>query len=345
MQLTPVRRSSAFTLVELLVVIAIIGILVGLLLPAVQAAREAARRMQCSNNFKQMGLAVLNYESTYNKLPPAAMKLSTSTSGNHAPTAFIRLLPFMEQGALFDQLAQIGFGDNVTYWLNTGGAVGPRLGAVLAQSRFPMYRCPSSPHRETITATSLGVSTIHMWPSYVLIAGSSRHSSADPNAANGSIHSQGGIFPGSIAFGIGAITDGTSNTMAISEQSGFPLGLPNSYRTALSPTGGFGMGLKNPRLPNGVGTWSNNGVHNTGPALQDCRCFSMTTVRQGPNAPGSPNWSNTNTCNTVLTSAHTGGVQAVLCDGSVHFLSDAIDLITLQNLADKNDGQVVSILN
>ncbi len=335
-------RQRGFTLVELLVVIAIIGILVGLLLPAVQAAREAARRMQCSNNFKQMGLAMHNYESTYKKLPPAVTKISNLTIGNHNPSAFIRMLAYMEQAPLYAQLDSIGFGEHVSYWLGTGTAAGPQIRATLAQSRFPMYRCPSSPHPETVTVTVNNINTVHLWPSYVLIAGSNQHRTTDTTAASGSHHSQGGIFPGNLLIGIGAISDGTSNTMAISEQSGPLSFVNNTFRTAAQNTGSFGMSLKNPRLPNGNGTWSVNGLHNASPAQEDMRCFSMTTIRQGPNVIGTPNFSSANACNTVLTSAHTGGVMAVLCDGSVKFISDATELVLLKNLADKDDGNVVA---
>src|SRR5438552_9189513 len=89
---------SGFTLVELLVVIAIIGVLVALLLPAVQSAREAARRMQCANNLKQLGLAFHTYESTFKVLPPETM-----CSGTNEPTAFVHILPNIEQSALYDR--------------------------------------------------------------------------------------------------------------------------------------------------------------------------------------------------------------------------------------------------
>lgn len=89
------RKRGGFTLVELLVVIAIIGILVGLLLPAVQAAREAARRMQCSNNFKQLGLAIHNYHDTNNKFPPRIG--GDAFARNYTPSGIIRLLPYIEQ--------------------------------------------------------------------------------------------------------------------------------------------------------------------------------------------------------------------------------------------------------
>jgi len=334
---------NAFTLVELLVVIAIIGILVGLLLPAVQAAREAARRMQCSNNFKQIGLSMHNYESTYKKLPPAAMK-STNVPG-HPASVFLRIMPFLEQGNLYNQFATVGFGDTANYWLGANNAVTAQLRSIMSQSSFSVYRCPSSPLPERRPLTVAGVTTDHMWPSYMAIGGSDRHPTADNRAFNGSIHSAGGIFPGSIAYGIGAITDGTSNTMAFSEQSAFGKGInagqfPN-MRTAIAPDGLWIMGVKNPRIPRGNGTWSSTGTHGAQPPDADVRCYNTTTIRQPPNIGGTPVWSNFPACNTILASAHTGGVSCVFADGSVHFISENINLDTLRNLADKDDGFVV----
>ena len=134
----------AFTLVELLVVIAIIGILVALLLPAVQAAREAARRSQCSNNLKQIGLACLNYESTHGELPPG-----TFLGEGSAWSAFI--LPYLEQGAMFSHLT-IGDDENGNYqWANPNGQEYESVAALgdtyrnmlLVETVMPVYRCPS----------------------------------------------------------------------------------------------------------------------------------------------------------------------------------------------------------
>ncbi len=98
------NNRSAFTLVELLVVIAIIGVMVGLLLPAVQAAREAARRMSCGNNLKQIGLATHNYESAYRQMPPSRIEIGTAGAPNaHHAGWQLMVLPFLEQTALFEQ--------------------------------------------------------------------------------------------------------------------------------------------------------------------------------------------------------------------------------------------------
>src|SRR5262245_9139816 len=113
------HQPRAFTLVELLVVIAIIGVLVALLLPAVQTAREAARLMQCANNLKQIGLAFHNYESTHKVLPPETMCVG---AGTHGPTAFVHILPQIEQSGLYDRLASVGFGATVSYWMGSANA-------------------------------------------------------------------------------------------------------------------------------------------------------------------------------------------------------------------------------
>jgi len=121
------RRYRGFTLVELLVVIAIIGILIALLLPAVQAAREAARRMQCSNNLKQLGLAILNYESTFRYLPPGGWSRHARPFPDGASLHAI-VLPYLEQVGLREQLA----GVNLASLSN------------LETLRINTFRCPSS---------------------------------------------------------------------------------------------------------------------------------------------------------------------------------------------------------
>src|ERR1700752_1631611 len=110
---------KGFTLVELLVVIAIIGVLVALLLPAVQSAREAARRMQCSNNLKQIGLAFHVYEGSYRVLPPETM---CAGNGAHGTTAFTFILPQIEQNPLWEKLAAVGMGAQVSWWMGSANA-------------------------------------------------------------------------------------------------------------------------------------------------------------------------------------------------------------------------------
>ncbi|MCA9085873.1 MAG: DUF1559 domain-containing protein [Planctomycetaceae bacterium] len=110
------RIRRGFTLIELLVVIAIIAILIALLLPAVQQAREAARRTQCKNVLKQFGLAVHNYHDVYNQFPSAATAgIRSGTNCFHQPSLWIKLLPYMDQAPLFNQLSDIGFGCHVNY--------------------------------------------------------------------------------------------------------------------------------------------------------------------------------------------------------------------------------------
>ena len=126
------KRFNGFTLVELLVVIAIIGILVGLLLPAVQAAREAARRMQCQNNLKQIALACHNYHSAYKKFPPSALvDLSVDNTANNGSWGVHgRILPFLEQGSVFEGI------DTSIGWDNQD---------IIDGLRISVYACPSDP--------------------------------------------------------------------------------------------------------------------------------------------------------------------------------------------------------
>jgi len=139
------KLQRGFTLVELLVVIAIIGVMVGLLLPAVQAAREAARRMSCSNNLKQIGLALHNYHDTYRGLPPGYINnppaLAGPVAGNNSQWAWgAFLLPFMEQSPLFEQL-QVGQ-INLSAALTAGG---PFDKTAIVNKPVDAFICPSDP--------------------------------------------------------------------------------------------------------------------------------------------------------------------------------------------------------
>ena len=330
------RCRRGFTLIELLVVIAIIAVLIALLLPAVQQAREAARRTQCKNNLKQIGLAMHNYESVNLMFPPPTTY--GGVNGAHGPTQWVRIMPYIEQGPIYQQITPYTDRILTSWWMGSTspGQVTaiPPLWQLVNNFKPPMFRCPSSDLPETREETGRG---FHMTSCYVGIAGSSQHRTADPNGPGTSICSGGGIFTGgNPGVRMGQITDGTSNTMMVGEQSALPMTGAN-LRIAQGNSGMW-MGGKNARTPNGPGTWSSTGTHNTGNANTDMRNYNITTVRQAPNPTGNANFQNQNNCNTPLKSKHTGGIHALLCDGSTRFVSDSVDLQTLYNLSDRDDG-------
>ena len=231
------RPLHGFTLVELLVVITIIGILIALLLPAVQAAREAARRMQCQNNLKQVGLALLNYEAAHGVLPAGGMQLSNI----YGWSWWIRVLPYLES-------------DNVVAGLdyNLGGFAGvnTQLGNIVRRLQFPFMTCPSSTLPHLMGCPEVGVpppfDNIYVQSAmYAGISGAANGSS--PNNFSAKIGncatstdgwiSTGGVLISGHGISIAEITDGTSNTMAIGEQSDFlsPAGeIPTTWDSAAS---------------------------------------------------------------------------------------------------------------
>jgi len=327
------HKSKAFTLVELLVVIAIIGVLVALLLPAVQSAREAARRMQCANNLKQIGLAFHNYESAFKVLPPETMCVG---GGTHGPTAFVHILPQIEQSPLYDRLASVGFGATVSYWMGSSGSNTPKIRAALDGFVIKGYRCPSSqmPLFQAVVDARLMVA------SYVMIAGSNLHETTDHRGQNGGHCSAGGLFTGNYPRRFAEASDGTSNTIMVGEQSNWVAGQKGSFRIGFEASGPW-MGVKNNRIPNGDGTWSVTGSHDANTVNADMRSYAMTTIRDAPNPKGTASYMGTVNCNTPLTSAHPNAVQMVLADGAVRVLTDNIDLTTYKRLADRDDGNAI----
>ncbi|MGN6136687.1 MAG: DUF1559 family PulG-like putative transporter [Aureliella sp.] len=330
------NRRPGFTLVELLVVIAIIGILVGLLLPAVQAAREAARRMQCSNNLKQIGLALHNYHDANKKFPFGSRGGSTwAQAGIKDGTNWrVSILPYMEQTAVYNQLNWGGsFGAGTT-------AAAAYMGGnqVLSGFVLPTYRCPSSALELFPQSYNSGTSSgsfnnpgngmgIH----YVGIMGAAPAFNWSQGGYRDCGHGWScnqGIMLVNECKGIRDVIDGTSNTIIIAEQSG--------------------QVRKADLTSNYYGGWS--GARNTS-TIASSSCTDLwqtgaTCIRQPPNSQiDDPGNRNPYRNNTTVNSFHVGGIQVSLSDGSVQFLSNSIDFQILKAMAIRDDGQVVGSLD
>lgn len=305
-QTGPRRVPSGFTLVELLVVIAIIGILVSLLLPAVQAAREAARRMQCANNFKQVALALHNYEST-NGVFPAGSQINNigcnpasggSRRGFNWGTA---ILPYLEQSAVYDKMDPTKATHEAPNWaIDAVGAI------------IPAFVCPSDPwgsRRVNVTSVALpGRSSAadDFGPTNIVGIADSTTWLCDMNCGSSCTPTSSG---NGVLFNYGyvstaSIRDGTTNTLLLGE---FTNGRNESF----------------PGTP-----WAN---------------WDLTDTSEGINGPntlpgGATTW---NFYRNRLGSWHGGGALFALCDGSVHFLSQTIDAETLKSLTTRAGGEVV----
>jgi len=270
---------AGFTLVELLVVIAIIGILVSLLLPAVQAAREAARRMHCSNNLKQLGLSLHNYHTAHSSLPMG-----------HVPQRYwtfrVALLPYLEQLAVYDLVDYAG---PHCYEAYHGVPDDEDAGKI----EMAVFSCPSDPNSGKLWRNGLwDFDGLHVSTQYLGVSGT------DWN------HYNGPLYNGS-AVRIGDIRDGTSNTIVIGER-GIPDGL--YWGWTVCAVGNDGGGNHDAVLSTALGLSSGNGdgTHN------------------------GHYWGN-----------HSGGAQFALCDGSVQFLSEAIDFQLFQDLSTTAGGEVI----
>ena len=329
-------KRSGFTLVELLVVIAIIGILIGMLLPAVQQVREAARRITCANNLRQNQLAAMNHESAHQEFPPGnvpAFRVNGGQTFGHSFWVF--LLPFMEQNNLADQYDITESG-----WTG-GGNASQNNNLILVDAVIPSLLCPSSamiefpeffdPGSGLEGTNNFGAGVPSGFrPNYVGIAGSFDHpSDYSSNSTDFGIVTRGGcLFASLDGATFGQITDGSSNTLMMGEQSEF-LERDNGELVDMRSDGnhGFNMGCNN---------------------VESNRIFNLTVLRQGVNerdfeTAASLGAAGNTGANRPLVSAHPGGVNVSLADGSCQFLSDNTSQATLFNLADKDDGNVASV--
>jgi prepilin-type N-terminal cleavage/methylation domain-containing protein len=322
-----------FTLVELLVVVTIIGVLIALLLPAVQAAREAARRMQCANNLKQIGLAVHNYMAGHQVFPPGEIDRPHWSYGQPGGPGWpVAILPHLELRSLYDNLDP----NSATYSYPT--VMGPPAHQMALCTVIGAYTCPSSQQAKTLnylipkaTPNGLGHSADDYGIiEYLGISGSDRYGSPY------TYPSQAGVFYYDSAITAAEVHDGLSNTMIIGEVSG---AVPGEYYTALWA------------LPDNASTWNSGfsgGYPNKGTTAgyADAITSVTRTVAYPPNTSyystsGHATYApplKFSIARASLKSAHSGGIQVVMGDGSVQFLNNGIDLTVYKDLADRDDG-------
>jgi prepilin-type N-terminal cleavage/methylation domain-containing protein/prepilin-type processing-associated H-X9-DG protein len=327
------RVNKGFTLVELLVVIAIIGILIGMLLPAVQMVREAARRTACANNMRQMGLAIHNYESAHMQFPSAGQAKRGGTGPNAGQNVFFTdrqdlesfgdashslqtyILPFIEQ----DNIYQL-FNLRYRYDISPTGPEAP-TNQQAAQFAIPAFLCPSTQRSGTNDAEGYGFTD---YSAPVTVRPGLSGNSAQPRykcALNGDSRRK-----------IGAITDGTSNTVAIAEDAG-------RYDV---DTGGF-MVVKPETMDDGTvanrRSWAWADPDN---AFNVDELVNNNAYPRG--GPAGCTWDIVN-CgpNEETFSFHPAGANVNFCDGSVHFLNDNIDAVTFSAIMSKDGGEVGSI--
>ncbi|MBA3311721.1 MAG: DUF1559 domain-containing protein [Planctomycetota bacterium] len=317
-----------FTLIELLVVIAIIAVLIALLLPAVQQAREAARRSSCQNNLKQLGLALHNYHDIMNTFPPGYVAGAVAPHSNRFAWS-AQILPQLEQGNIaFDFTALVYFNATQTDAIGNDRFISQKLA---------VYQCPSDNRNETETinsstgsATNAGASFTNLVVSrgsYVGVYGT-----PPPTAPSGNVQQNdlsptntinainalpngNGMFYRNSKLGLKDMTDGTSNTVVVGEVAQGFTNWTGFYNDA---TEIFGMGGRSP-VPGATNPYLGVTIN---PPERDAAGNPVPEVG-------------------AFSSKHTGVAQFLLGDGSVRPLSQTIDLFVMGRLCQRNDGQPI----
>jgi len=327
------NRRSGFTLIELLVVIAIIAILIGLLLPAVQKVRDAAARMECQNNLKQMGLALHSFNDTYKRLPSALIHSGRYNNANATPykgpevsyegqpyvvynhTGFVALLPYIEQGNLFKQYSYAMVGSTSSpYGITTGPDPAGNPNRVVASKVVPIYVCPADVNPPPNVTDTPGSTNFYersnvSRSNYFFSTGA--YTDYD-GPWSGTASSARGAFGNDGAAQLNHIVDGTSNTIAIGEARQL------HTSTAYGPYWGSG---------------THTAVHGRGyydqfqPNYPYGNCSGSTTLKC-QYAWGFGSW-------------HSGTTNFLWLDGSVRGIADGIDYLTFRYLQTPDGGEVI----
>ncbi len=329
-RLNRMSRRTAFTLIELLVVIAIIAVLIALLLPAVQQAREAARRTQCKNNLKQLGLALHNYHGTYNCFP-FAQETGNSCSGNlnfNEWSAISQMLPYMDQAPLYNL---INFSTGISANSNCAA---DSTNQIPVFTELPGLRCPTDPQKNT---SGVGGATNYMVNkgSGIIWLG--------PTGPNTGFSEQNGVMYYQSRVRIGDITDGSSNTASFSERCltdsnlanvdpvadvFFSPAQPTTAAQAVSLCAAIDIYSPASQFPLFMGApWAHGQhcyLHVNGPNTRSCGFFTALRATMPPS------------------SKHVGGVHLQMADGAVRFASNNIDLAVWQALGSRNGGEVIA---
>lgn len=309
------RRNTyrpGFTLIELLVVIAIIAVLIGLLLPAVQKVREAANRMACSNNLKQIGLAMHNYHTTLNTFPPARNPFPLVHS------AQARLLPYMEQ-------------DNLSRLVNYSVGPSDPLNQTASETLLKLYLCPSDRTQGRVPGST------HGGINYVANVGSG-------TINHGTIADGDGVFT-QVPLSIKDLLDGTSNTAAFSE-SILGNGVTSTGTAPSDPLREI-LRIPSPGLPTPEACASGtNGVWGGNRGAKWIDGHYGNALYNHYYQPNSPTWDCGVSGNQrglwSARSGHPGGVQLLLCDGSVRFVRQDLQLPVWRALSTRGGGEVGS---
>lgn len=333
------RARAAFTLIELLVVIAIIAVLVGLLLPAVQKVREAANRMKCQNNLKQIGLALHNYESTNKRFPSGGIYPAAATASD-AWSVHAHLLPYLEQANLY-QLVDFTLAANVQ--------------DPVTRQRIAVYVCPSETNDRMKEATSAtGAGAINRWPN-TYSANVGTWMVWNPNTGTGGDGALPFSNPQTGGTTTGSYTDGLSNTIAFAEVKAFTYNRVSNTSLAVGTPPpatvadvlALGGTLSTTSIPSGHTSWTEAQTFHMGvtfvlqpntPCLLDVSGtkydIDQLTSREGSSA--------TRISYDVVTSRsyHSGVVNVLLMDGSVRSITSNINLATWRALGTRNGGEV-----